>query len=234
MDFKITLSEGLSSVLRVLLLSKVVGTDVSTAQLEMVRTISNPPNVSYRRCPAEDLPFASGEVDLVTAMTAAHWFDRKKFLLEADRVLRPGGCLALLNCSPLMIKLKYGDVSNTLSDICQEFYDALSPFFSPHLGLSLTRNRVKIYKDIYNSCSYLEKEWHECFPVERIVPLTGYTGIVKTSHCYMRLLEADAAEAERLFNELQYRLLSAMRTSSPDTEVTMIFPCHYLLAHKPL
>lgn len=53
-------------------------------------------------------------------MTAAHWFDRKKFLLEADRVLRPGGCLALLNCSPLMIKLKYGDVSNTLSDICQE------------------------------------------------------------------------------------------------------------------
>lgn len=30
------------------------------------------------------------------------------------------------------------------------------------------------------------------------------------------------------------RLLSAMKASSPDTEVTMIFPCHYLLARKPL
>lgn len=116
---------------------------------------------------------------------------------------------------------------------------------------------MKIYKDIYNSCSYLEKEWwvfsglylhplhpswskseslfrflnphlksplrrlhlwiqnsvswlfdfirQECFLVERIVPLTGYTGIVKTTHCYKKLLETDPAEAERLFNKLQNR-----------------------------
>lgn len=116
---------------------------------------------------------------------------------------------------------------------------------------------MKIYKDIYNSCSYLEKEWwvfsrlylhplhpswtkseslfrflnphlksplrrlhlwiqnsvswlfdlirHECFPVERIVPLTGYTGIVKTTHCYKKLLETDSAEAEHLCNKLQNR-----------------------------
>ncbi|XP_073318221.1 putative methyltransferase DDB_G0268948 [Pagrus major] len=214
--------------------TRVVGTDVSPAQLEMARTNSNPPNVSYRQCPAEELPFASGEVDLVTAMTAAHWFDRQRFLLEADRVLRPGGCLALLFCSPAMVKLKYGDVSNTLNDICQEFYAALLPFFSPYLGLSLTRDQVKIYKDIYNSCSYLEKEWHDCFPVKRIVPLTGYTGMLKTIHGYQKLQETDPAEAERLLNDIQNRLLSAMKASSPDTEVTMIFPCHYLLAHKPL
>lgn len=72
-----------------------------------------------RQCSAEELPFASGGVDLVTAMTAAHWFDRQKFLLEADRVLRPGGCLALLSYS-MDMELEYGDVSNALNDICKE------------------------------------------------------------------------------------------------------------------
>uniref|UniRef100_A0A3Q3FFU9 Si:ch211-93g23.2 n=1 Tax=Labrus bergylta TaxID=56723 RepID=A0A3Q3FFU9_9LABR len=96
--------------------AKVVGTDISKAQLEMAQVNSNPPNVSYRHCPAEELPFASGEVDLVTAMTAAHWFDRQKFLLEADRVLRPGGCLALLSYT-MDLELEFGDVSDTLNDI---------------------------------------------------------------------------------------------------------------------
>lgn len=72
-----------------------------------------------RQGTAEELPFASGEVDLVTAMTAAHWFDRQKFLQEADRVLRPGGCLALLSYT-MDMELEYKDGANTLNDICKE------------------------------------------------------------------------------------------------------------------
>lgn len=72
-----------------------------------------------RQGTAEELPFASGEVDLVTAMTAAHWFDRQKFLQEADRVLRPGGCLALLSYT-MDMELEYKDITNTLNDICKE------------------------------------------------------------------------------------------------------------------
>uniref|UniRef100_A0A3Q2U7D8 Methyltransferase type 11 domain-containing protein n=1 Tax=Fundulus heteroclitus TaxID=8078 RepID=A0A3Q2U7D8_FUNHE len=68
--------------------TNVVGTDVSKAMVEraFVETI-------YLHCPAEELPFASGEVELLTAMMAAHWFDRPRVLQEANRVLRPGGCL---------------------------------------------------------------------------------------------------------------------------------------------
>ncbi|XP_029696871.1 LOW QUALITY PROTEIN: uncharacterized protein [Takifugu rubripes] len=83
---------GQGTVLLAPILTKVVGIDVSPAQLEMALTKTNPPNVSYSQGPAEELPFGPGEVDLVTAMTAAHWFERRKFLVEADRVLRPGGC----------------------------------------------------------------------------------------------------------------------------------------------
>ena len=55
----------------------------------------------------------------MAAMTAAHWFDHRRFLLEADRVLRPGGCLALVSYT-MDMELEYGDVSGALNDICKE------------------------------------------------------------------------------------------------------------------
>lgn len=59
-------------------------------------------------------------------MTAAHWFDRQKFLVETDRVLRPGGCLALLSYT-MDMELEYGDVSNQLNDICKEVHPSVKP-----------------------------------------------------------------------------------------------------------
>ena len=35
-------------------------------------------------------------MDLLAAASAAHWFQQQRFLTEAQRVLRPGGCIALL------------------------------------------------------------------------------------------------------------------------------------------
>lgn len=78
-------------------------------------------HLNIRQCPAEELPFASGEVDLLSAMTAAHWFDHQRFLKEADRVLKPGGCLALLSYT-MDMELEYGDISSTLNDICKEVH----------------------------------------------------------------------------------------------------------------
>ncbi|XP_070786916.1 putative methyltransferase DDB_G0268948 [Enoplosus armatus] len=208
--------------------TKAVGTDISPAQLEMALACNNPPNVSYRQCPAEELPFAAGEVDLVTAMTAAHWFDRPKFLLEADRVLRPGGCLALLSYT-MDMELEYGDVSNTLNDICKEFYAALLPFRNKYIGSS----SVKIYSDMCDSCSYPDKEWNECLPVKNILPLSGYIGMVQTFSSYQKLQQKAPAEAERLSNDIRNKLLSAMKVSSPDTEVTVVVKYFYWLACKP-
>ncbi|XP_071320949.1 putative methyltransferase DDB_G0268948 [Trachinotus anak] len=208
--------------------TKVVGTDVSPAQLEMALANSNPPNVSYRQCPAEELPFASGEVDLVTAMTAAHWFDCQRFLQEADRVLRPGGCLALVSYT-MDMELEYGDISDKLNDICKEFYAALLPFRNPYLGSS----SVKIYLDMFASCPYPDKEWNECLHVKRTLPLSGYIGMVETFSSYQLLQQKDPAEAERLSNDIRNKLLSTMKVSSADTEVTLIVKYFYWSACKP-
>ncbi|KAM4601779.1 putative methyltransferase [Polymixia lowei] len=207
--------------------TQVVGTDVSPAQVEMALANSNPPNVSYRTCPAEELPFAASEVDLLTAMTAAHWFDRRWLLQEADRVLRPGGCLALLSYT-MDMELEYRDVSPALNDICKEFYAALLPFRSAYLG----SGSVQIYRDMFDSCLYADKEWNECLPVKRPVPLNSYIGMVETFSSYQSLLQKDPAGAQRLSNNIRNKLLSAMGVTSPDTEVVVVVKYFYWLACK--
>ncbi len=74
---------------------------------------------TQRESPAEELPFEDGSVDLVTTMSAFHWFDRSRFLQEAHRVLKPHGCLAILNYT-MDMELSYGDCSETLNHICKE------------------------------------------------------------------------------------------------------------------
>lgn len=44
-------------------------------------------------------PIADGSIDLITAATAAHWFDMERFWPSAARVLKPGGTVALWTSS---------------------------------------------------------------------------------------------------------------------------------------
>uniref|UniRef100_A0A3B5KAW9 Zgc:162396 n=1 Tax=Takifugu rubripes TaxID=31033 RepID=A0A3B5KAW9_TAKRU len=99
---------------------QVVGIDVSETQLEQARAVLSCPNITYRKGTAEDLPFPDGSVDLITASSAAHYFDESKFMAEANRVLKPGGCIALMDYSSQKTRLHYQDCGERLTDILQE------------------------------------------------------------------------------------------------------------------
>ncbi len=70
----------------------VIATDASAAQLAAARPH---PRVEYRPEPAEAIGIADRSADLVVAAQAAHWFDWNAFVAEVQRVLRPGGLLAV-------------------------------------------------------------------------------------------------------------------------------------------
>lgn len=53
-------------------------------------------DISYVKGTAEALPAQNGDIDAVSAATAAHWFDRPRFYSEAMRVLKGGGILAIV------------------------------------------------------------------------------------------------------------------------------------------
>jgi ubiquinone/menaquinone biosynthesis C-methylase UbiE len=72
----------------------VTGTDLSNEMLEYAR---QNPGIEFLESPAESLPFEAETFDLLTVCMAFHWFDQAKFLLEAQRVLKPNSWLILYN-----------------------------------------------------------------------------------------------------------------------------------------
>ncbi|KAK7013614.1 hypothetical protein SK128_012325, partial [Halocaridina rubra] len=74
---------------------EVTGLDISEAQISQALKSASEKNVTFKVNGAETLPFSSSSLQLVTASQACHWFDLPKFYKEVDRVLVPGGILAL-------------------------------------------------------------------------------------------------------------------------------------------
>ncbi|CAI5795018.1 putative methyltransferase DDB_G0268948 isoform X1 [Podarcis lilfordi] len=102
-----------------------------------------------RVCPAEDLPFEDGSVDLVTAFAAVHWFDGPRFLREVDRVLKPSGCVVFSSYNWDM-QLCYKDCTDELTEIFREH--ALN---SEILDFKLVEND---YQEIFDSLPFQEKQ----------------------------------------------------------------------------
>jgi len=71
---------------------KVIATDGSAEQLA---SASQLPNVDYRVALAEQSGLADNSIDLITVAQALHWFTHDRFFHEVNRVLKPGGLLAV-------------------------------------------------------------------------------------------------------------------------------------------
>ena len=73
--------------------ARVIATEPAQAQLDHAE---RHPRVEYQRSVAEDSHLPGASVDLAVAAQAAHWFDWPRFVVEAGRVVRPGGLVALV------------------------------------------------------------------------------------------------------------------------------------------
>ncbi|HET9011590.1 MAG TPA: class I SAM-dependent methyltransferase, partial [Gemmatimonadaceae bacterium] len=96
----------------------VVATDPSLQQLGSAQRARG---VEYLAMPAESAALADASVDLVAVAQALHWFDRPRFFGEVDRVLRPGGMLAvwsygLLAITPAIDAVLHALYVHTLGD----------------------------------------------------------------------------------------------------------------------
>src|SRR5262245_51345094 len=97
----------------------VVATDVSAEQL---RHAGHHPHVRYLLAPVERSGLNPGSVDLVTAASAAHWFDLRAFAAEVARVTRPGSVLAVWTYAP-------GNVLPPFHDVFRRFWGRMRPWF---------------------------------------------------------------------------------------------------------
>ena len=106
--------------------AQVIATDASAGQI--AEAIAHP-QVQYRSAPAEQSGLAAASVDLVTVAQALHWFDIPSFYREVERVLRPGGLLAVWS---------YGihTVKPAVDAVVAELYEpVLGPYWPPERKL---------------------------------------------------------------------------------------------------
>lgn len=83
---------GLSTKALLEIAVNVYGTDISR---EMLLLAQQPDNIKYAVAPAEQQPFDDNTFNLITVSSGVHWFDIDRFLLEANRILKPGSWLVL-------------------------------------------------------------------------------------------------------------------------------------------
>ncbi|XP_074514324.1 putative methyltransferase DDB_G0268948 isoform X1 [Sebastes fasciatus] len=206
---------------------EVLGIDISESQLEEARAVPGYPNITYRKGTAEELPFPDGSVDLLTAASAAHWFDQSRFLAEATRVLKPRGCVALLGFSDTNTKLHYKDCGERLNHIYEEVRQVLSPY---------TNNQVAVaegkLQELYSAIPFPDKERIEHIRVSSI-SVSSLVGFIESWSMFQGYKKKDPQTAEELLLNTQKRFLEEMGVVSPDAEIEQQLEYFCVLASKP-
>ncbi|KAL7881307.1 hypothetical protein AOLI_G00081550 [Acnodon oligacanthus] len=206
---------------------KVVGIDVSENQLEVARAVPGFTNITYRVGTAENLPFPDGSVDLLTAASAAHWFDHERFLKEAARVLKPHGCMALLGYTA-QFRLHYGSCGDRLDNIFSEVLKVLLPYYSSRIAVADSK-----LQDLYEAIPFPDKERIESIPAKIQVSVTGAVGLLESFSMYQTYLKKEPQAAAALLESTRRRFLEEMGVSSPDTKLHISMPYFVVLACKP-
>ena len=106
--------------------AEVIATDASEKQ---VRSAAPHPRIAYRVAPAEDSGIDTASVDLITVAQAVHWFDIPAFYREAERVLKPGGVLAVWAYAVFASTPEIDRVVDHL------YRDVVGPFWPPDRGM---------------------------------------------------------------------------------------------------
>ncbi len=93
------------------LFEKVIASDASEAQIQAAES---DPKIEYFVSPAEASGLDGDSIDLVTVAQALHWFDIPGFFDEAQRVLAPGGVLAVWSYERCLVDPDCDEVINEL------------------------------------------------------------------------------------------------------------------------
>ncbi|KAM8933933.1 putative methyltransferase [Pelodytes ibericus] len=206
---------------------KVLGADISEAQIEEAKKADVSPNVTYSVSPAEELPVEDASVDLVTASAAVHWFNTEKFLKEVNRILKPGGCLALFTYM-LDMEVHYKDQSEQLTKAVSEVQDKLSPYLNKRV------NQCKSgYKDIFEAIPYTDKQRLDKIVIKTPMTVADFWGFYQTLTMYQIYLKLEPEKAKELIDTAEQRFLEIMGVSSIETQVEIWLSNVCVLASKP-
>ncbi|XP_041473849.1 putative methyltransferase DDB_G0268948 [Lytechinus variegatus] len=206
---------------------RVIGFDVSKAQVDAATRANTAPNVEFKVSPAEVLPLEDQSVDLITCSLAVHLFDFHAFCEECRRVLKPSGCLAIINYGKLMMNHKNEDVRNKLAEYSDElFKKRLGPYWDPRAKISydnLIGYEIPFPEFVRDDLLELRLQWSVSHLIGYIQSLSSYTKYLENN------------PSGKILEEYQKKFMSAVASpgsSSEDTMVEIVAPLTLLLGRN--
>ncbi|XP_072173419.1 putative methyltransferase DDB_G0268948 [Diadema setosum] len=208
---------------------RALGCDVSQAQIDEAKRQNRQSHVDYCVSPAETLPVEDSSVDVITASSAAHWFEYPAFFQEVDRVLRPGGCVVVLATVRKTIHHRDAATEEQLLECKDKYMNALNEY-----RLIPRDTLVKFYEDL-NFPSYEMKR--DAVGEDLNFTASDYVNFMKTVSYSLKYTERHPES--KLFEELQESLHNILVSgedkskddSSPSFRLTWWYDV--IIARKP-
>jgi len=194
---------------------KVFGIEPSPQQLEQAEQIDG---IEYICARAEQTPLPAGEADLITVATAVHWFNLAEFWPEVDRILRPGGIIAIWTNGETVT------TNNEKADLAyKKFNEKIFSYWAPQNHQVFDK-----YKDVH--IPYERKERGYIYS-KRSIPLFFFTGFLRTWSAYQSFMK-DHPE-EKILEELEEEIKIAYGLSSSEEKIEIDWEVILLLGQKP-
>lgn len=157
--------------------ARVAAFDSSREQIEAAIP---DPRVEYRVATAEALPYAAGAFDLAVVAQGAHWFDRPRFYAELERVMKPGGIVAIWGYSYCAIEPEIDRI------VAARLLEAIEPYWGDGRLVILDR-----YATI--EFPFAELPWPRCVATEHWTR-RDYLRYLGTWSAYKRYVAATGAD----------------------------------------
>ncbi|GLG99762.1 Uncharacterized protein GBIM_06153 [Gryllus bimaculatus] len=214
---------------------KITGIDTSEEQIIEAQSKNTYPKITYRIGSAEKIEYPDASVQLITASQACHWFDLPKFYEEVERILVPGGILAMYGY--LLPTPMWNEKTEELSGIVYKYYNiALGKYIPPESRM--------VYLENYRGDDFMKIPFakepiirDESVSSETPGTVADIVGFMKSGSAFQNFLNIEgSAKASALLQEFEKELMDTLGISAPPEETPIIIQYKYfvIMARKPL
>ncbi|XP_067950691.1 putative methyltransferase DDB_G0268948 isoform X3 [Watersipora subatra] len=207
----------------------VLGIDISKEQIAEAKKSEHPENVNFKVSAGEALPVGNETVSLLQVAAAAHCMDIVQVYKEADRVLTPGGVVALFSYSTAPETSNHPK-SAEIDPILKEIADRPEErgFFVPGNYMVKRRYTDECFQIPYADKTRIDNILH---PITNTVE--DFVQFHKTLSRFRKMEEAEPDLTKQWMEDATARLLNALETTDMSSEFTYNLEVHMLLGRKP-
>ncbi|KAK3755039.1 hypothetical protein RRG08_039318 [Elysia crispata] len=196
---------------------KVIGVDVSETQIACAP--EDIPNCEFKVGYSDKLPFIHpGSVDLFCCGEAFHWMPQEETFAEADRILRPGGTIAIFG-----YELPTSDIPEVQA-IVHKFFMKLVPF-NPKEAAQTSHGYKFLQMPYPDSIRNTKMQLLTKYTIQNYVDLIRSTWAARACR--------EARPEQDILGDLAEELTEALEKFGSGKDFTLTWNLFLIMAHKP-